>query len=87
MKYLGVKDCAVVGVKDESYGEIPVAFIESEDDVEINEKELKQYLKSKLANYKLPRKIYFVDNLPKNATGKVLKRVLRENIDKFISNK
>ncbi len=87
MKYPGVKDCAVVGVKDESHGEIPVAFIESEDDVEINEKELKQYLKSKLANYKLPRKIYFVDNLPKNATGKVLKRVLRENIDKFISNK
>ena len=86
LKFPGVKDCAVVGLKDENHGEIPVAFIEVEEDMEVNEKDLRKYLKSKLANYKLPKYIYFVENLPKNATGKVLKRILRENIDKYISN-
>jgi long-chain acyl-CoA synthetase len=84
MKFPGVKECAVVGKKDENHGEIPVAFIEPEEDVEINEKELRRFLKQKLANYKLPKNIYFVENLPKNATGKVLKRILRENMEEYI---
>ena len=39
-----------------------------------------QYLKKHLANFKLPKHIYFVEELPKNATGKVLKRVLKERV-------
>jgi len=84
LKFPGVKECAVVGKKDESHGEIPIAFIEVEDGEEVNVKALKMFLKSHLANYKIPREIYIVDNLPKNATGKVLKRVLRDKLDEFI---
>jgi len=84
LKYEGIQDCAVVGKKDENAGEIPVAFIELEDDANINELELKKFLKQHLANYKIPKYIYFVKDLPKNATGKILKRKLRENLDKWI---
>jgi len=84
LKFDGVKECAVVGKKDESHGEIPIAFIEVEDGKNVDIRKLKKFLKENLANYKVPREIYIVDNLPKNATGKVLKRVLREKLDKFI---
>jgi len=85
LKYKGIKDCAVVGMRDENLGEIPVAFAELEDNVKINELELKKFLKKHLANYKIPKHIYFVEDLPKNATGKILKRKLRENLDKWIT--
>ena len=85
LKYPGIKECAVVGKKDENLGEIPVAFVEVEDGVNINEVELKKFLKNHLANYKIPKHIYFVENLPKNATGKVLKRKLRENLEKWLN--
>ena len=84
LKVDGVKECAVVGMKDEQSGEIPVAFIELEEDAKVKEGELKKFLKSQLANYKVPKHIYFVEELPKNATGKVLKRVLRDKIDEYI---
>jgi len=84
LKFNGVKECAVVGMKDEQSGEIPVAFIELEEDAKVKEGELKKFLKSQLANYKVPKHIYFVEELPKNATGKVLKRVLRDKIDEYI---
>ena len=60
--------------------------IEVEDDVEIKESDIKKFLKQYLANYKIPKHIYFIEELPKNATGKVLKRVLREKIDEYIKN-
>jgi len=78
----GVKECAVVGIKEKNE-EIPVAFIELEDDVNITKEKIKNFLKKHLANYKIPKYIYFVKELPKNATGKVLKRKLREDIDKY----
>jgi long-chain acyl-CoA synthetase len=84
LKFNGVKECAVVGMKDEQSGEIPVAFIELEEDAAVKEGELKKFLKTQLANYKVPKHIYFVEELPKNATGKVLKRVLRDKIDEYI---
>ncbi len=86
LKFPGVKECAVVGKKDENHGEIPIAFIEPEEDVKVDVRELRKFLKSHLANYKLPKEIYIVDNLPKNATGKVLKRVLREKLEDFINS-
>ncbi len=74
---------AVVGKKDETHGEIPVAFVQlSEDAPPVTEVDLKNYLKDKLANYKIPKYFYIVDELPRNATGKVLKRVLREKVNK-----
>ncbi len=74
-----VKETAVVGVFHRHRGEVPIAFIVKENDLE--EKELMRYLKSNLAAYKIPLKIIFKENLPKNATGKILKRVLKEEIE------
>ncbi len=85
LKFPGIKECAVVGKKDENAGEIPIAFVELEDGEDADEFKLKKFLKDHLANYKLPKHIYFVENLPKNATGKVLKRKLRENLNEWIN--
>ena len=76
----GVKASAVVGVENEKNGELPVAYIEAEDGQSVDMSELKRYLKSSLANYKIPRHMELVEELPKNATGKVLKRVLKERL-------
>jgi len=85
LKFPGIKECAVVGKKDENAGEIPIAFVELENGEDADEFKLKKFLKDHLANYKLPKHIYFVENLPKNATGKVLKRKLRENLNEWIN--
>ncbi len=83
MKHPKVDLCAVVGKKDPHHGEIPVAFVKpSEDAQNISEKELRDFLKDKIANYKIPKQFIFVEDMPKNATGKVLKRVLREKLNK-----
>lgn len=76
----GVGACAVVGIPDEKSGEVPVAFIEKAEDEEVDMKKLRVYLKERLANFKVPRDIRIIDELPKNATGKVLKRILKESL-------
>lgn len=73
-----IKECAVVGVKDAQKGEIPKAYISLKNGEKATEKEIKDYLKEKIANYKLPRYIKFLDELPKTPTGKILKKDLRE---------
>lgn len=73
-----VQACAVIGIKDIEENETPVAYIEPKEGVEVTEKEIKDFLKPLLAPFKQPRKIYFMDKLPRNATGKILKRELRE---------
>ncbi len=75
-----IKAAAVIGQKDEKSGEVPIAYIEPEEGASIKESEIKSYLKEHLANFKIPKSIYIVDELPKNATGKVLKRVLKERL-------
>ena len=78
----GVKFSAVVGIPDEKSGEIPVAYLELEEGLEqIDEAALRKHLRSRLANYKIPRQIHIVDALPKNATGKVLKRLLKAQLE------
>ena len=77
-----VEESAVVGKKDPMHGEIPVAFVKPAEESNITEQDLKNYLKGKLANYKVPKHIYIVEELPRNATGKVLKRVLREKVNR-----
>ncbi len=82
MKHPAVELAAVVGKKDEVHGEIPVAFVQLKEDEKATETDLRKFLKDKLANYKIPKHFYFLDELPKNATGKVLKRVLRDKLNK-----
>jgi len=71
---------AVIGLKDERLDEIPVAFVQLKENRFISEKEIKAHMKKHLANFKIPKSIIIKDELPKNATGKVLKRVLKEDI-------
>ena len=55
------------------------AFVVKEDGTDLSEEDLKDHVKANLARYKVPREIVFVDELPRNATGKVLKRELAEH--------
>ncbi|HEX3263979.1 MAG TPA: acyl-CoA synthetase, partial [Solirubrobacterales bacterium] len=64
------------GVDDEQFGQRLKAFIVPDDGTELSEDEIKDYVKSNLARYKVPREVEFLDSLPRNATGKVLKREL-----------
>lgn len=74
----GVLEAAVIGVPDERMGEEVVAFIVRKPGMEVSEKELIQHCQSYLAKNKSPREILFVDCMPRNGVGKVLKRTLRE---------
>ncbi|MEJ7873291.1 MAG: long-chain fatty acid--CoA ligase, partial [Rubrobacteraceae bacterium] len=73
-----VKEAAVVGVPDEYRGETVKAFIALKDGDGVTEEELVAYCKERMADYKYPRKIEFMDELPKTATGKFLRRELRD---------
>jgi fatty-acyl-CoA synthase len=75
-KHEKVQDVAAVGVEDDEYGMRLRAFVVSEGDVD--EDTLKAHVKDNLARYKVPREIVFLDELPRNATGKVLKKDLKE---------
>jgi long-chain acyl-CoA synthetase len=77
----GVGVSAVIGIVDEKSGEAPVVYIELNEGVEtLDEAGLKKYMREHLANYKVPKQIHLIKELPKNATGKVLKRVLKDNL-------
>jgi acyl-CoA synthetase (AMP-forming)/AMP-acid ligase II len=72
-----VVEAAVIGVEDAEFGQRLKAFVVLVDGAEIDEGGLKAHVKANLASYKTPREIEFLDELPRNATGKVLKRDLR----------
>jgi acyl-CoA synthetase (AMP-forming)/AMP-acid ligase II len=77
--HAGVDDVAVIGVQDEKFGQRLKAFVVATRGAKPSEDELKKHVKSNLAGYKVPREIVFLDELPRNATGKVLKRELAED--------
>lgn len=72
-----VKDAGVIGEKDEIWGEVPVVYIVLEEGTSLSEKELMNYCQQKLAKYKIPKKMYFIDEIPRNASKKILRRELR----------
>ena len=76
----GVKEVSVVGQIDQRKGELPVAFIVMEEGFAENASAILEDLKPRLAAYKVPRRVIFIENLPRNATGKVLKTALREQL-------
>ncbi len=71
-----VVEAAVIGVEDAEFGQRLKAFVVVNEGVEISEEDLKAHVKEHLAGYKAPREVEFVDELPRNATGKILKREL-----------
>ncbi|WP_006247174.1 acyl-CoA synthetase [Mycolicibacterium tusciae] len=73
-----VAEVAVVGVDDVEFGKRLRAFVVSEPGVALDAAEVKQFVKDNLARHKVPRDVVFIDELPRNATGKLLRRVLVE---------
>jgi acyl-CoA synthetase (AMP-forming)/AMP-acid ligase II len=73
-----VDEVAVIGVDDEQFGQRLKAFVVVTRGADVDAEELKDLVKAKLARYKVPREIEFLDELPRNATGKILKRDLTE---------
>ena len=76
-QFPGVKEAAVIGKPDPRKGEQPIAFVAANDGAALEEKQLQQFVRSRLADYKVPRKVVLLAALPRNATGKVLKTELR----------
>jgi long-chain acyl-CoA synthetase len=77
VEYPAVENCAVIGIPHEDFGEQVLAFIVSRADTTVTEDDLSTFLDGKLASYKMPRRFEFIDQLPLNPTGKVLKTELR----------
>ncbi len=88
IKIDGIDAVAVIGIKDETKDERIVAFVELEKEKKhkISEHSIKEDIKPHLANFKMPKHIYFIEELPKNAASKVLKRKLKENIKMYIDD-
>jgi fatty-acyl-CoA synthase len=71
-----IEEVAVIGVEDDEFGQRLRAFVVARDEATLSEDAIKGYVKQNLARYKVPRDVVFLDELPRNATGKVLKREL-----------
>ena len=77
MRHPAVKEVAVVGMPDEKWGESPHAFVVITNDATVTEADIIDYAREHMAHFKAPRKVNFVAKLPKTATGKIQKYVLR----------
>jgi O-succinylbenzoic acid--CoA ligase len=71
-----VLDAGVVGAHDATWGQVPVAFLVLRPGAEAAEAEIAEFLRTRLAAYKVPRRIYWTEALPRNAAGKLLRRDL-----------
>lgn len=74
----GVRDCAVFGIPDDEYGERLCACIEPEANAKLSAEAVQAYLRDRLANFKVPKEVQFLNDLPREATGKIFKRKLRD---------
>jgi len=77
-RHEAIDEAAVVGVDDEQFGQRLKAYVVKSKAGKLTEDDVKDYIKSNLARYKIPREVVFRDELPRNATGKVVKRQLEE---------
>ena len=74
----GVRDCAVFGVPDDEFGEALAAYIELQDGAQLSGDSVRAHVRSRLAAYKTPRLVEFRDSLPREDSGKIFKRRLRD---------
>ncbi len=82
LSHPGVREAAVVGRANAMSGQVPYGYVIPAAGSEVSPVELISYCKERLAHYKVPRKIEFVPDFPRNALGKVLRRALREGLDR-----
>jgi fatty-acyl-CoA synthase len=75
----GVLECAVIGVPHEKWGETPVALVVKREDSDVNADELIEFCRERMAHFKCPTQIRFIDSLPRTVTGKLQKYKLRES--------
>jgi len=71
-----VADVAVVGVEDDEMGERLVAYVVAAEGARLSSEDVKEHVRSQLARYKVPRDVEFVEEIPRNPTGKVLRKEL-----------
>ena len=76
-RHESVAASAVIGVRDESRGEVPVAFVELVEGATFDETALRSFCRASLAQYKVPRDVYLMEKLPRNPTGKIVRRELK----------
>jgi 4-coumarate--CoA ligase len=76
----GVADAAVIGIPDDEAGERPMAFIVRQAGSDITDVAIVEALRGRLASYKVPTRIEFIEAVPKSASGKILRRVLRDGL-------
>jgi long-chain acyl-CoA synthetase len=77
-QFPGVKEAAVIGVPDARRGEQPMAFVAAREGAVLDGKSIQQFVRERLADYKVPKQVNVVPALPRNATGKILKTELRK---------
>src|ERR671920_877011 len=75
-----IAEVAVVGVPDPKWGEVGVALCVLSPGAEISEPELLEWMENRIARYKLPKKVFFWDELPKSGYGKIPKQLLKEEL-------
>ncbi|MBI5458704.1 AMP-binding protein [Methanobacterium sp.] len=83
----GVLDVQVVGIADEKYGEIVGACIILEENAELTEEDVRDYAVTKIARFKVPKHVFFVDEFPLTASGKIQKFILKEQAEKLLKEK
>jgi acyl-CoA synthetase (AMP-forming)/AMP-acid ligase II len=76
-----IEEVAAIGVEDEKFGQRLRAFVVLRSGSDLSEDEVKSYVKDNLARYKVPREVIFLEELPRNPTGKVLKRDLEKHVE------
>jgi acyl-CoA synthetase (AMP-forming)/AMP-acid ligase II len=82
-EHAAVADAAVVGVPDARWGESGAAFVVRA--AEVSEEELVEWVRARLARFKAPKAVYFLDALPRSAMGKVLKEELRASVGEEVA--